>query len=92
MKNAYSYNFDEEEFPKRKPRSEDEEIMLSIKRVKTALNNAYTNFEWATDPNLVDSSIYEVNAIQLKYEYLIQQAKALGIISNKIEYTCNKDR
>lgn len=92
MKNAYNYDFDERDFPKRKAKKDHEELIMSIEKVKTDLNNAYANFDLVTDPNLVDSYIYEVKAIQLKYEYLIRQAKALGIIYNKYEYTCNKDR
>ncbi len=92
MKNAISYKMEENEVPRKRVRNETEELIMCIESVKAALNSAYANFEWATEPSLVDSSIYEVNAIQLKYEYLLRQAKELGIISNRIEYTCKKDR
>ncbi|MBC7958595.1 MAG: DUF2508 family protein [Vallitaleaceae bacterium] len=92
MKNAYNYNNLESDFPRRKFRSDEEEIIYNIERVKDALEMAYAQFNWATEPHMVDSTIYEVNANLLKYEYLLQQAKALGIISNTVEYRCNKDR
>lgn len=48
-----------------------------IKRTQLALETAYSNFDNALEPELIDSFIYEVNAIQQRYQYLIQQAKEL---------------
>lgn len=89
MKTNYKYQYDD---LYSKTKSDQEDLIVSIEKVKKALNCAYANFEFVTEPELVDSYIYEVKAMQLKYEYLLQQAKALGIISNRFEYTGNKDR
>lgn len=91
MKNSYNYQYEENELLNKKY-DDREELILSIEKVKRALEAAYANFNFVTEPDLVDSYIYEVKAMQLKYQYLIQQAKELGIISNKIEYKCNKDK
>jgi len=89
MNSNNSYQFDDVNY---RTKDGQDEIVLSIEKVKKALECAYANFDYVTEPELVDSYIYEVNAMQLKYEYLLQQAKALGIIVNKYEYTNNKDR
>ncbi|MCT4542045.1 MAG: YaaL family protein [Vallitalea sp.] len=60
--------------------TEEETLLKNIKIAKKALDNAYINFDFVTDPELIDSCIYEVKAMQLKYEYLINQAKEMNII------------
>ena len=48
-----------------------------IQRTQLALETAYSNFDNVVDPELIDSFIYEVNAIQQRYQYLIQKLKEL---------------
>ncbi|PKM95354.1 MAG: DUF2508 domain-containing protein [Firmicutes bacterium HGW-Firmicutes-1] len=91
MKSNSNYQYSESDL-KNKVTDDQTAIILSIEKVKKALECAYANFDFVSEPELVDSYIYEVKAIQLKYQYLIQQAKSLGIISDKIEYTCKKNR
>lgn len=62
---------------KRKQPHEWEILSYQIKNTQLALETAYSNFDNVTDPELIDSIIYEVNAIQQRYQYLIQQLKAL---------------
>ena len=52
-------------------------ILAELKRTRQALDNAYDNFQNFVDPDLIDCYIYEVNAIQQKYKYLLKQAKQL---------------
>lgn len=40
------------------------------------LNLAYQNFENATEPELIDSYIYELNAIQMRYKFLLCRLKS----------------
>lgn len=68
-------------FKKKKPPKEDL-LLEEINRVKIALEAAYSNFENVVDPDLIDSCIYEMNAVQNRYKFLLKQAKA----SNK--YYC----
>ena len=42
---------------------------------KRALSAAYSNFDNATDPDLIDCYIYQVNSEQKRYKYLLQKAK-----------------
>ena len=62
---------------KRKQPHEWEILSYQIKNTQLALETAYSNFDNVTDPELIDSIIYEVNAIKQRYPYLIQQLKAL---------------
>lgn len=61
--------------------NEEELLLNNIKIAKRALDTAYSNFDVVTEPELIDSCIYEVKAMQLKYEYLINQAKQMNIIA-----------
>lgn len=45
-------------------------------QAKDSLDLAYQNFENATDPELIDSYIYEVNAIQMRYKFLLCRLKS----------------
>lgn len=62
-------------FGKRKNR-EDDLLIKEINRTKLALETAYSNFENVVDPDLIDSCIYEMNAVQNRYKFLLKQAKA----------------
>lgn len=61
-----------------KKRSPQYDILLDeIKKTKLALESAYSNFENVVDPDLIDCYIYEVNAVQKRYKFLLKQAKEL---------------
>ena len=45
-------------------------ILNDIAKTRFALETAYAGFDNATDPDLIDCYIYEVNAIQKRYKYL----------------------
>lgn len=52
-------------------------LLTEIKKTKLALESAYSNFENVIDPDLIDCYIYEVNAVQKRYKFLLKQAKEL---------------
>lgn len=56
-----------------------EQLLSDLKLTKTALDDAYTNFENVVDPDLVDSYIYEVNAVQKRYHFLLKQVQLLEL-------------
>lgn len=47
-----------------------EELALA----RNALENAYSGFDNATDPDLIDCYIFELNAVMKRYKYLLQKA------------------
>ncbi|MCC8163740.1 MAG: YaaL family protein [Lachnospiraceae bacterium] len=55
------------------------QLLEDIADAKSALDRAYSNFENVIDPDLIDSSIYELQAVQLKYRFLLKQAELLDL-------------
>lgn len=52
-------------------------LLEEIQKTKLALDSAYSNFENVVDPDLIDCYIYEVNAFQRRYVFLLKQAEKL---------------
>ena len=61
---------------RKKKTKKDDPLLLELEKTKIELETAYSNFENVTDPDLIDSSIYEVNAVQQRYKYLLRQIKS----------------
>jgi hypothetical protein len=59
----------------KKIKPQDDILLNEIKRTKLALESAYSNFENVVDPDLIDCYIYEVNAVQKRYKFLLKQVK-----------------
>lgn len=53
----------------------DSVLLNEINKTKIAMEAAYSNFQNVVDPDLIDSCIYELNAVQNRYKFLIRQAK-----------------
>ena len=56
-------------------------LVEEINLTKAALSAAYANFDNATDPDLIDCYIYQLNSEQKRYKYLLQKAKESEIYS-----------
>lgn len=59
-------------------------LLDNLAETKHNLDLAYQNFENATDPELIDSYIYELNAIQMRYRFLLSRVKSYETFYNKI--------
>lgn len=60
------------------PMSEERRQLLeSMADTRRALNQAYNSFNTHSDPDLVESCVYEINALQSRYAYLARQMKEL---------------
>jgi hypothetical protein len=59
---------------KRAPK--DNYLINEINKTKIAMEAAYSNFQNVVDPDLIDSCIYELNAVQNRYKFLLKEAKA----------------
>ncbi len=62
---------------KRSADSRRQQLLEDIEKTKYALDCAYSNFENVVDPDLIDSSIYELKAVQMRYRFLLRQAELL---------------
>lgn len=63
-------------FSKKKRFPKEDLLINEINKTKIALEAAYSHFENVVDPDLIDSCIYEMNAAQNRYKFLLKQAKA----------------
>lgn len=62
-----------------KPPAELLRLRKEIETTRASLELAMSNFEQAVDPTMIDCYIYEVNAAQLRYQFLLQQAKQYDV-------------
>jgi hypothetical protein len=53
------------------------EIVRDIALTKSALDTAYSNFENVINPDLIDCYIYEVNSVQKRYKFLLEQVRQM---------------
>lgn len=58
-------------------------LMNDIELTKRALQIAYDGFDNATDPDLIDCYIYEVNSVLKRYKFLLEQAAKLRPLPDK---------
>ena len=56
---------------------EKEQLLKEIDSTVVALESVYSKFENVTEPDLIDCAIFELNAIQKRYHYLLKQIKEL---------------
>ena len=54
-----------------------QELERSLEQTRLQLAQAYAGFNAVTDQELVESFIYEIQALQARYSYLLRQRKAL---------------
>ena len=55
-----------------------QELFTELGETRFALAQAYTRFDNTTEPELVDACIYELNALQSRYGYLLRKVKEHG--------------
>lgn len=55
-------------------------LLAEIEKVKNQLECANTMFNYTTDPKLIESAIHEINSCQLRYDFLVREAKEKGLI------------
>ena len=51
--------------------------MESMRSTRSALSRAYDGFNRALDDELIEAYVYEINALQHRYAYLLRQARQL---------------
>ena len=53
-----------------------QELKRQIEISKMAISSAQNQFEQVVDPTLIDCYIYELNAAQLRYQFLLRSLKS----------------
>ena len=52
-------------------------LLDDLQKTKNELELAYSNFANVVEPDLIDSSIYHVNAIHMRYKFLLSKVKQM---------------
>ena len=50
-------------------------ILKDIQKVKSELACAFSNFDNAIEPDLIDCYIYQLKSAQMRYKFLLNRAK-----------------
>jgi hypothetical protein len=50
-------------------------LLDDLEKARYDLDLAYDNFENAMEPDLIDCCIYQVNALQMRYKFLLTKVK-----------------
>lgn len=66
-------------FRRSSPAQEEErrELLSSLSHTRTLINQAYGGFNSANDADLIESYVFEINALQARYNYLLRRVKEL---------------
>jgi len=56
---------------------ERQELMTALAQTRTLINQAYGGFNSTCDSDLIESYVYEINALQARYNYLLRRFKSL---------------
>ena len=60
------------------PQEEQRRLLLEgMAQTRQELNLAYAQFNTHSDPDLVESCVYTINALRSRYSYLVRQIKLL---------------
>lgn len=61
------------------PAREEErrELMQSLAHTRTLINQAYGGFNNASDGDLIESYVFEINSLHARYNYLLRRVKEL---------------
>ena len=60
------------------PREEErQELLRELSRTRVLTNQAYSCFNQSSDQDLIESYVYEINALQARYNYLLRRIKQL---------------
>ena len=57
--------------------AERQELMASLSHTRTLIHQAYGSFNNVNDDDLIDSYVFEISALQSRYNYLLRRVKEL---------------
>ena len=67
-------------FRKRKAAAQEQErqmLLEGLAQTRALIAQAYTGFNAVHDPDLIESYVFEINALQARYSYLLRRIKQL---------------
>ena len=60
---------------RRAPDSELDDLLQSLSCTQREIDQAYNRFNFTSDPDLIESCVYEICALQCRYNYLLRRVK-----------------
>ncbi len=73
-------------FRKKNEKSEDEILLEQLHRLHKDLDRAYACFELLSDSDLVEATIYEIEALKARYRHLLCLARQRNIRSETRDF------
>ncbi|MCL2575583.1 MAG: YaaL family protein [Defluviitaleaceae bacterium] len=71
---------------KQKTLSQDDIFILSaLEKLQKDLENVHRSLDEVSDPDLIDSFVYELNAINMRYKVYLQMCKERGLVASMFE-------
>ena len=81
MKSFFSHTTYAADKPDLPAKDKDEKRLLDdLRLARSELEIAYSGFDNVTDPDLIDCYIYKVNAVLMRYKFLMEKAVELNIV------------
>ena len=71
---AKLFTFRKKETPAQQER---QELLEGLARTRVLINQAYACFNRESDPDLIESDVFEINALQSRYSYLLRRVREL---------------
>lgn len=65
------------EEPRGRAWEERQTLLESLTQTRTLIAQAYSGFNTAADPDLIESYVFEINALHARYTYLLRRVKEL---------------
>ena len=59
------------------PQKERQELQRSLHHTRALIQQAYSSFNSTCDTDLIESYVFEINALQSRYNYLLRRFKEL---------------
>lgn len=56
---------------------ERQELLEGLASTRVLINQAYSCFNRESDPDLIESYVFEINALQSRYSYLLRRVREL---------------
>lgn len=71
---------------------DDYSVKLSTDTLRRELENLHNRFDQATEPVIIDSLIYEMQAVQMRYMYYLEVCKERGLVSDEFSFANNNKK
>lgn len=69
----------------------EQKLLNEIREVCRKIETAYENFGYEQDDDLVEASIYEIEALKARYRYLLRLAKSQNVTSEANIEKCKNE-